>query len=77
MNSGKGLTEVPEEEEKKRMERRSQRYLYHSDQSPRRGGQYKGRGPNYYVWYKLQGYIVQHREGSQYFITTINGVYNL
>ena len=32
------------------------------------------RGTNYHVQNKLQGYIVQHREYSQYFIITINGI---
>lgn len=43
----------------------------------REEGQDKGtelRGTNYYVLYKLQGYIVQYRQHSQYFIITINGV---
>ena len=35
MNDGKGLTEGPEGEEREKMEKRSQRYLCHSDQSPR------------------------------------------
>ena len=37
----------------------------------------RGRGlrdTNYSVQNKLQGYVVQHGEYSQYFIVTINGV---
>ena len=40
-------------------------------------GKYRGkgvRGINYYVKTKLQRYIVQHGEYSQYFIITINGI---
>ena len=32
------------------------------------------RGTNYYVLYKLQGYIVQYRQHSKYFIITISGM---
>ena len=45
-----------------------------------REGQERGRGlrgTNYYTMYKinkLQGHTVQHREYSQYFIVTINGL---
>ena len=40
-------------------------------------GQYRGRwlrDTNDYIQNKLQGYTVQHKEYSQYFIATINGV---
>ena len=41
-------------------------------------GQDRGRGlrgTNYYVLInKVQGYIIQHREYSQYFIITLNGI---
>ena len=40
-------------------------------------GQNRGRGvrgTDYYVQNKLQGYIVQHGECSQYFIITVNRV---
>ena len=43
-------------------------------------GQYRDRGlkgTNYYIQNKLYRYIVQHREYSQYFIITINGVQTL
>ena len=43
----------------------------------KREGQYKSRGwrgTNHYVENKLQGYIVQYRKYSLYFIITINGV---
>ena len=39
-----------------------------------------GQGINSYRLYKtdkLQGYVVQHREYSKYFIITINGIKNL
>ena len=42
-----------------------------------KGGLHRGRGlrgTNYYAQNKLQGYIVQHGEYSQYFIITLNGV---
>ena len=42
-----------------------------------REGQDRGRGVRGTTMYKinkLQGYIVQHREYSQYFIITLNGV---
>ena len=35
------------------------------------------KGTNYYVWNKLQGYIVQHEECSQNFIITMTGVQQL
>ena len=41
-------------------------------------GQDRGRGTkaiNYWIYNKLQGYIVQHEEYSQYFIVNTNGVY--
>ena len=40
-------------------------------------GQYRGRelsGTNYSVQNNLQGYIVHHKEYSQYFVITVNGL---
>ena len=48
-----------------------------SGEEGRGDGQHSGRdlrGINYYRQKKLQGYITQHGEYSQYFIITTNGV---
>ena len=43
-------------------------------------GQFTGKGlrdTKYYLWNSLQGYIIQHREYSQYFKITKNGIWHL
>ena len=43
----------------------------------RGNGQYRGRGlrgTNYYTENKLQGYLIEDRDYSQYFILAINGM---
>ena len=65
--------------------KKKQTHRYREKTSCYQWGEGRGRGKvgvgdkevqttTYYKINKLQGYVVQHREYSQYFIITINGV---